>query len=146
MNWNIGFKRITLVLSIACAILVASLFFQDGVRVLRHNKALISRERIKKFTKTVHGWSLKDEWKRAETLEEQKCLWKEWTGRELGSKSFASFLGEKTPELKKRAEELKILEEEEGWRTTKGDLASSLASTSSFDKLRHLSLKTSLFF
>lgn len=127
MNWNIGFKRITLVLSIACAILVASLFFQDGVRVLRHNKAILVRERVNKFNERVDGWSLKDEWKHAETLDEQNFLWIRWTGRGLGRVKAARAELERrgvslesgAEERQKKAEECERLKKE-GWQTAQG--------------------------
>ncbi len=79
MNRKTGFKLITFVLSIVCAFSAAAFCHYSAERVLRRNERALQVEHAASFDESVHGRLLIDEWKRAKTVEEQQCLWREWT-------------------------------------------------------------------
>lgn len=122
MNWKKGFKRITFLLSIVCAVWAGISCYQYYAGVLRDNQeiAIASRNNfpdeiaLRNTYSRLDGLLLIYEWKQAKTLEEQQHLWKEWTGMDLST----WWTDDPRADLaiQKELEKLK----EQGWHTIDG--------------------------
>jgi len=78
MIWDRGLKRITVVLSIVCAIAAACLWRHHAVRILERSESRLADVRTREYGE-IMGFALRDRWNAATSEAEQESLWAAWT-------------------------------------------------------------------